>query len=750
MTLRSMLVLFVLVFTIAVCNPDRAAAQSGTVSDDAFVSSNPRTQILDLNGQGISLIVAGSSATVGGQHVGATTSYIKFQLQSSLPPGTAAANVSKATLKLYLSPGTSPTGSIEIYAVTSPWTESSLNVGDQPTLAAAPFATGIPVTEGNSFVVVDLTQLVQEWLNGTANGGIDNDGLALVANTSSSFAVFDSKESIVTSHEPRLEMVVTDQGSQGPAGAAGPQGPTGSTGATGAAGTPGTAATVQVGMTLTGLPGTPASVLNGGTANAAVLNFVIPQGPQGLPGPILPDLAYVDRTNSFENPQTISVPTGSALNGTTADATQSGVVGNNTSTSGNANGMYGSTASSNGSGVVGVNFSPAGNSYGIFGQSSSSTGTAIVGYNSAGGAAGLFTGAVEVNGPGTAASTPISILDVRAPNPAKLGPSLTLSNASTGGAGSASSLDFNTTTPSTAGTYNPTARIVVTDDGNYSGTLQVQTNKQGGFNNGLMTGLSLDALGNLSVTNSISTPQITSPLNLKVTSALDTTITSSASSLDIGPAGVSLQGTIIQVNGPTIVNGLTTITGLTTIAGSAIVAGDLLVSGGVSKGGGSFKIDDPLDPANKYLSHSFVESPDMMNVYNGNVTTDKHGYAAIVLPSYFEALNRDFRYQLTAIGQFAQAIVAEKIANNRFIIRTNKPRVEVSWQVTGIRHDAYADAHRIPTEESKPVEEQGYYLHPELFGAPLEMNVVRAHRATSDPSAVTAAPSTAAQVYGQH
>ena len=61
-----------------------------------------------------------------------------------------------------------------------------------------------------------------------------------------------------------------------------------------------------------------------------------------------------------------------------------------------------------------------------------------------------------------------------------------------------------------------------------------------------------------------------------------------------------------------------------------------------------------LDPANKYLYHSFVESPDMMNVYNGNVVTDKRGMATVVLPEYFEALNSDFRYQLTVIGRFAR------------------------------------------------------------------------------------------------
>jgi hypothetical protein len=76
----------------------------------------------------------------------------------------------------------------------------------------------------------------------------------------------------------------------------------------------------------------------------------------------------------------------------------------------------------------------------------------------------------------------------------------------------------------------------------------------------------------------------------------------------------------------------------------------------------------------------------MMNVYNGNIRTDRHGLATVTLPDYFEALNGDFRYQLTVIGQFAQAIVARKIASNHFVIRTSKPNVEVSWQVTGIRH----------------------------------------------------------------
>lgn len=152
--------------------------------------------------------------------------------------------------------------------------------------------------------------------------------------------------------------------------------------------------------------------------------------------------------------------------------------------------------------------------------------------------------------------------------------------------------------------------------------------------------------------------------------------------------------------------------------------GGLSLNGNISATGSkSFKIDHPLDPANKYLIHNAVESPDLMNIYNGTVMTDKQGVAVVVLPEYFEALNRDFRYQLTAIGQFAQAIVAKKILGNRFVIRTNKPGIEVSWQVTGIRHDAYANAYRAPTEQVKPLSEQGRYLQPELFGAPPEQAI---------------------------
>ena len=118
----------------------------------------------------------------------------------------------------------------------------------------------------------------------------------------------------------------------------------------------------------------------------------------------------------------------------------------------------------------------------------------------------------------------------------------------------------------------------------------------------------------------------------------------------------------------------------------------------------------------------------MKDIYDGVVTTDAGGNAAVTLPNWFGALNADFRYQLTAIGQFAQAIVATEVQNDQFTIKTDHPNVKVSWQVTGVRHDAFAVAHPLQVEQDKPEAEQGLYQNPEAFGQPEEMGIGYAHR----------------------
>ena len=164
--------------------------------------------------------------------------------------------------------------------------------------------------------------------------------------------------------------------------------------------------------------------------------------------------------------------------------------------------------------------------------------------------------------------------------------------------------------------------------------------------------------------------------------------------------------------------------GLSTGGYAGYFSGNVHVNGTLSKSAGGFKIDHPLDPENKYLYHAFVESPDMMNIYNGNVLLDGAGEAVVELPTYFEALNQDFRYQLTPVGAPAPNLyVAEKVSGNHFRIAGGAPGMEVSWQVTGVRKDAYAQAHRIEPEVAKEAENRGRYLNPRELGRPEEMGI---------------------------
>ncbi|MFC1629931.1 hypothetical protein ACFL06_00130 [Patescibacteria group bacterium] len=144
--------------------------------------------------------------------------------------------------------------------------------------------------------------------------------------------------------------------------------------------------------------------------------------------------------------------------------------------------------------------------------------------------------------------------------------------------------------------------------------------------------------------------------------------------------------------------------------------GDLVITGNLSKGSGSFLIDHPLDPLNKVLRHSFVESPDMKNIYDGVIVLNESGEAIVQLPDYFEALNMEFRYQLTAIGEPAAGLYVKKeIQDNYFTIAGGVPRQKISWQVTGTRQDAYAKENPIIVEEEKDPSQKGTYIHPDVF-----------------------------------
>jgi hypothetical protein len=139
----------------------------------------------------------------------------------------------------------------------------------------------------------------------------------------------------------------------------------------------------------------------------------------------------------------------------------------------------------------------------------------------------------------------------------------------------------------------------------------------------------------------------------------------------------------------------------------------------------NFKIDHPLDPAGKYLNHFSIESDEVLNVYSGTVHLNAQGEANVVLPAWMEALNINFRYQLTAIGAPGPNLyIAEELSDNQFKIAGGLPGMKVSWQVTGVRNDPAVQALKPAVEEEKPPRERGYYVHPQFYGQPQERSIL--------------------------
>lgn len=178
------------------------------------------------------------------------------------------------------------------------------------------------------------------------------------------------------------------------------------------------------------------------------------------------------------------------------------------------------------------------------------------------------------------------------------------------------------------------------------------------------------------------------------------------------------------------------------VAYAGYFSGDVNVTGNVLATAAGSKIDHPLDPANQYLYHAAVEAPEMTNIHNGNVILDAKGEAWVSLPAWFEAVNTEHRYQLTPIGAPGPNLyIAEKIRDNRFKIAGGEPGLEVSWQVTSLRNDPYAQDHRLPLEQAKPAEELGTYLYPEGYGMPEELGLEAIEQQAMDLQREMALPS---------
>ena len=659
--------------SLLVLAPPSLLSQATPPSADTFVSSvTPKTNY----GPSIILVVQQGA-----------TAYMQFNL-STLPSG---AHVSKAMLRLYVD-GVLRPGSFDVYQLNNSWSENTLTYNTPPPALGTSATGGSPISVAsssmNQFLLVDITSTVQGWVGGT----LANNGVALaVAGDNKGIFSFDSKESLLTGNGPELEIVLDGpagpQGQQGPQGLQGPQGIPGAQGLQGDAGLP---------------------------------------GAQGPPGPVLPDLVYTDQNNTFLQNQILL---GSLMMGATGTATASQNFGSNPIDQ-QASFFDGSKAqpqtfrwlaepnptgdvtnratlnllfSRNGSSSfleTGVSFVPNGTLN--LKSLSSVTDLLVSPTNNL-----LLQSPIDTNvntgrdfrhtighdwtvSTGAVVEFGMTDFTVDAAN------SLTLVSGKDMSMGVGGSANINV------------QNMTITDNGAYQ--LATSTSGTETFGSSLITNVGSTLSETIGSDATINTGgDLTLKAGKQFTTAADQDVTLKAQqSITLESSGNMLMKTAGSLN----------------LQASAItLQGDVNVTGNLSKGGGSFKIDHPLDPANKYLYHSFVESPDMMDVYNGNVTTDQHGLATITLPGYFEALNRDFRYQLTVIGQFAQAMVASEISGNHFTIKTNKRGVRVSWQVTGIRQDAFANAHRIPVEVEKPVREQGHYLHPDLFNASPELAI---------------------------
>lgn len=381
------------------------------------------------------------------------------------------------------------------------------------------------------------------------------------------------------------------------------------------------------------------------------------------------------------------------------------------------------------------------------------------------GNAGVAYAAPSVSvGIGTA--SPRSVVEASVQAPGEIGPTLTLTNTG-GGPNAAVAIDMNTYNPPAAN-YNPSARIEAQDDGTetFGTNILFSNNTPGAANNQLIERMRITSTGQVTVAGD---------LIVEGNVGVDTTDPTARLAVQgIGPdsggpwGAAGVLGSMKNGNGLPSVNGSTAgvhgindegsgvlgeattgfgVRGVTTAGGAAVwgedetptgvnasaaglagnFVGNVNITGTLTKPGGGFHIDHPLDPQNKYLNHSFVESPDMKNLYDGIAVLDGNGQATVTLPDWFDTLNEDFRYQLTPIGAAApQLHVAEEIANRAFRIAGGAPRQRISWQVTGSRKDRWARAHRLSVEEPKAAVERGHYLHPELFGADRALSIMAA------------------------
>jgi hypothetical protein len=610
------------------------------------------------------------------------TTFIQFDL-SSIPSGYTSADITKATLKLYVNAVTTA-GSFNVDYVNGTWTESTIDSSNAPALGTT-IAASVPLTtkDKNQYILVDVTAAVQAWLSGTAN-----DGIALVANSPLN-ASFDSKESTSTSHSAELDIVFA-------AGSG-----AGITGITTAAGSGliggGTSGTLNLSLTnvcaasqILQWNGSAWACASPGTGTITGVTAGTDLTGGGTSGNITLNLnttatnalyAQLAAANTFTANQMVNgtleaTSTGSAVIGNTSGSVFAAIAGG-----GPAIGVYGSASNTSGSGVYGAETAATGTTAGVYGTTASPDGYGVEGTSHD---IGVYGQANSVSREGTddgfsaglwgdagGAEDYFAVLGTADTNvagaflnnsPAAYAPPLYVENdTATVGA-----TVFYATMPNLLG-FDTYTTIGDPGCGETSGNYGLQLGQFG------MSGCSnYTLLGNTAGStylNAVSGQSV----HLRV---------ANADVMKVSTGAVSITGTLSAT------------------------------------GTKNFRIDHPLDPANKYLTHAAIESSEVLNLYSGNAILDDSGAAVVQLPDWFEAINKDFRYQLTPIGAPGRDLyVAEEISGGHFKIAGGTPGGKVSWQVTGVRNDAWEKTYPMVVEADKGAD-RGHYLTPELYGQP--------------------------------
>jgi hypothetical protein len=666
-----------------------------TPSADAYTNSAaPSTNY----GAGVLLNVNGATQAA----------YIQFNL-SAIPSSYTGAEIAQATLKLYVN--TVPiAGSFNVDYVNGTWAENTITHNLAPALGTT-IAPSVPITTAskNQFILIDVTPAVQAWLSGTTN-----DGIALVANGTFS-ATFDSKESTSTSHAPELDIVfagtlsgVTTASSSGLTGG----GTSGTlnlglltTCASGQVlqwtGTAWACATPKGAGTITGVTTASGSGLSGGGTSGTLALKVN--------SAVVPLLASA---NNFTAAQTVTGSNTTQILNVTQNGAGLAIVGtggvSGSSTASAGSGVTGTSTGTAGYGVYGSDTATFGNGYGVYGTNNTEAGAGIEGY------AANTTAGIGVEGE----SAGLYSIGVRGDSTGLYG----VFGSASATSGATYGVYGTSASNSGAGVYGTGATGVV---GVSSGPGSGSGNPGGNFAGySALSGSNVDGTSGVEAYGGNGDPSLTDASEAGAGITAVGGSGTSGSAAGGGGVGGSFAGGNCTNCGSA--EGIVAVAGGAgaNVGDAAYFYGNVEIQGTLYGGSTeAVEMDDPQDPANKYLVHSSVESSEMKNIYDGTVTTDGQGHATVQLPEWFEVLNTDFRYQLTVIGQFAQAIVAHEIEDNRFEIGTSVPYVKVSWQVTGVRQDAYAKAHPLVVEQEKDARLRGFYIHPDLYGAPPERQI---------------------------